>query len=172
MESLDFLRKLGLGRYGVTAGTYASGKDLPAEFLMDDVYGAKKDLISRKDVAHVGGARQKSRGRMVFFRITVALAVLVLLFLMAAGGISLWLFGSLGLWGGNPLSHLPVCLQRTALLWRNNCFGAARPAGILYPGGCNGGNLIPFPQPLKTSHYNGDPGSRCPPILKKTGRDF
>ncbi len=100
MESLDFLRKLGLGRYGVTAGTYASGKDLPAEFLMDDVYGAKKDLISRKDVAHVGGARQKSRGRMVFFRITVALAVLVLLFLMAAGGISLWLFGSLGLWGG------------------------------------------------------------------------
>lgn len=45
---LDLLRKLGIVRWGATAGTYTSGKDRPAELLMDDVYDAKKDLVGGK----------------------------------------------------------------------------------------------------------------------------
>ncbi len=100
MSFLDVLRKLGIVRYGAKAGAWTSGKDMPAEFLMDDVYDAKKDLTTKQDVDRVAEALKKSGGRKVLFWVTVALAVLALLFLTAGGGISLWLVGALGLWAG------------------------------------------------------------------------
>ncbi|MGQ9687452.1 MAG: hypothetical protein ACUVXF_01490 [Desulfobaccales bacterium] len=100
MKLLDILRKLGIVRYGAKAGTYTSAKDRPAEFMMDDVYDAKKDLTTKEDVAHLAEALKKSGGRKVFFWVTVALGVLAVLLLAAAGGLSLWLFFTLGLWGG------------------------------------------------------------------------
>jgi hypothetical protein len=45
MGLLDLLRKLGILRYGATAGTYEDGAERPTELMMDDVYDAKKDLV-------------------------------------------------------------------------------------------------------------------------------
>ncbi len=50
MTMMDWLRKLGILRYGAKTGTYTSGKDRPAEFLMDDVYNAEKDLTTKADL--------------------------------------------------------------------------------------------------------------------------
>jgi hypothetical protein len=45
MRLLDLLRKLGILRFGATAATYTSEADRPTEFMMDDVYNARKDLV-------------------------------------------------------------------------------------------------------------------------------
>ncbi len=45
MSMIDWLRKLGILRFGTKSYTYTSGKDMPAEALMDDVYDTKKDLL-------------------------------------------------------------------------------------------------------------------------------
>lgn len=50
---LDLLRKLGILRYGTKTAKYTSAKDMPAEFLMDDVTNAEKDLFNKQDVAKV-----------------------------------------------------------------------------------------------------------------------
>lgn len=47
MDIIGWLRKLGILRYGTKSYTYTSGKDMPAEALMDDVYDADKDLVSK-----------------------------------------------------------------------------------------------------------------------------
>lgn len=102
MTFLDTLRKLGIFRYGAKAGTYTSGTDRPAEFMLDDVYNADKDLITRKDVAQARQGMEPrvtpTGGRKALFWVTVALAGLAVLFLTAAGGLSLGLLGGLGLW--------------------------------------------------------------------------
>lgn len=53
MKFFDLLRKLGILRWGAKAATYTSGKDRPAEFMMDDVFDARKDLArgGRDDAA-------------------------------------------------------------------------------------------------------------------------
>jgi hypothetical protein len=56
MNLIDILRKLGILRYGFAKGTYTSGKDMPSELLMDDVYDAKKDLVGKEDLQKVGDA--------------------------------------------------------------------------------------------------------------------
>lgn len=55
MKLLDWLAKLGILRFGATAGTYTSAKDRPAEFVMDDVYDAKRDLTTKEDVKKAVG---------------------------------------------------------------------------------------------------------------------
>jgi hypothetical protein len=49
MNVMQWLRKLGIYRSGSCAGTYTSGKDRPIELQMDDVFDAKKDLVTRAD---------------------------------------------------------------------------------------------------------------------------
>jgi len=100
MSFLDVLRKLGIVRYGAKAATYTSGKDMPVEFLLDDVYNAKKDLTTREDVARVADTLKKSGGRKVLFWVTVGLAALGVLLLTIAGGVSFLLLVGLGLWAG------------------------------------------------------------------------
>ncbi len=46
-------RKLGILRYGTKKYRYTSGKDMPAEALLDDVYDADKDLVTLKEVKGV-----------------------------------------------------------------------------------------------------------------------
>ncbi len=58
MGLLDVLRKLGVVRYGVKKGTYRSGRDRPIEFMMDGVYNADKELVTKADIRKV-----VSRGR-------------------------------------------------------------------------------------------------------------
>jgi len=48
MNLLDMLRKLGVLRWGTKGYSYKSGKEIPAESLMDDVYDAQKDLLIGK----------------------------------------------------------------------------------------------------------------------------
>jgi len=45
MRWLDWLRKLGILRFGAKKYHYTSGRDMPAEAFMDDVSDAKKDLL-------------------------------------------------------------------------------------------------------------------------------
>jgi hypothetical protein len=45
MKWLDWLRKLGILRFGTKKYRYTSGRDMPAEALMNDVIDAKKDLL-------------------------------------------------------------------------------------------------------------------------------
>lgn len=49
MSIIDWLRKLGILRFGTKSYTYTSGKDMPTEALMDDVYDPKKDLVSSNE---------------------------------------------------------------------------------------------------------------------------
>jgi hypothetical protein len=46
MGLVELLRKLGILRYGATAGTYENGAERPTELMMDDVYDARKDLVA------------------------------------------------------------------------------------------------------------------------------
>ncbi|HRK23375.1 MAG TPA: hypothetical protein PLQ11_00325 [Beijerinckiaceae bacterium] len=50
MRLLDLLAKLGILRWGWKAGVYRSGRDRPVEFLLDDVYNAKRDLTTKEDL--------------------------------------------------------------------------------------------------------------------------
>ena len=45
MKLMDLLAKLGIWRFGTKAAVYKSGADRPAEFMMDGVYNADRDLV-------------------------------------------------------------------------------------------------------------------------------
>ncbi len=49
-QLLPILRKIGVLRYGTKQYRYTSGKDMPTEALMDDVYDKKKDLTTKDDL--------------------------------------------------------------------------------------------------------------------------
>jgi len=46
MGIVELLRKLGILRFGTKKYKFTSGKDIPAEALLDDVYDEEKDLVS------------------------------------------------------------------------------------------------------------------------------
>ncbi|MCX6993995.1 MAG: zinc-ribbon domain-containing protein [Kiritimatiellaeota bacterium] len=56
MSFIDILRKLGILRFGTKTGTYTSAKDMPAEFLMDGVYNADKELVTKQDIKNAVAA--------------------------------------------------------------------------------------------------------------------
>lgn len=45
MKVIDWLRKLGILRFGGEAAVYRSAKDRPLSFQMDGVFDSKKDVI-------------------------------------------------------------------------------------------------------------------------------
>ena len=53
MDIITLLRKLGILRFGVKKYKYTSGRDMPAEALLDDVYDAEKDLVTKEDFKRV-----------------------------------------------------------------------------------------------------------------------
>ncbi|MBZ0161475.1 MAG: zinc ribbon domain-containing protein [Notoacmeibacter sp.] len=53
MNLRDLLAKLGILRVGTKKAVWHSGKDLPEEFLMDNVMDAKRDLTTRQDLKEV-----------------------------------------------------------------------------------------------------------------------
>ena len=59
MKLLDLLAKLGILRFGAKKATYTSAKDRPAEFMMDGVYNADRDLVTKKDLAGKKGTPKK-----------------------------------------------------------------------------------------------------------------
>lgn len=50
LKILDLLAKLGILRFGTKKAVYHSSKDRPAEFLMNDVFNAERDLTTRQDI--------------------------------------------------------------------------------------------------------------------------
>lgn len=86
LGAVGWMRKLGILRGGVYSGTYTSGRDMPAELLMDNVYNAEKDLIHRSDFQRpakapaaagpAAGARtgRIRAGRVVYFVIMTLIA--------------------------------------------------------------------------------------------------
>ena len=100
MKFLDVLRKLGIVRYGAKTGTYTSMKDRPAEFYMEGVFNAEKDLINQEDVKKATAAVKSLGGRKVLFWTAAALGAFVLLLFAAASGLTVWFFVVVLLWGG------------------------------------------------------------------------
>lgn len=45
MKLIDWLRKLGILRFGAEAGVYRNAKDRPMSLQMDDVFNSEKDVI-------------------------------------------------------------------------------------------------------------------------------
>ncbi len=45
MSLFDWLRKLGILRFGAEASVYHNAKDRPASFQMDGVFDSKRDVI-------------------------------------------------------------------------------------------------------------------------------
>ena len=45
MKLIDWLRKLGILRFGAEAGAYRNAKDRPMSLQMDDVFNSEKDVI-------------------------------------------------------------------------------------------------------------------------------
>ena len=46
-----FLRKVGILRYGSKTYSYTSGRDMPSQALLDDVYDESKDLVGKKNIS-------------------------------------------------------------------------------------------------------------------------
>lgn len=100
MALSDMLRKLGVMRSGARTYTYTSGRDRPAESLMDEVLNAERDLTTKEDVQKAAGLLKAGGVRKVLFWGVGVLAALCLLTLAAGGGITVWLLVDLALWGG------------------------------------------------------------------------
>jgi hypothetical protein len=100
MKIADVLRKLGIWRYGIKTGTYTGMKDRPAEFLMEGVFNADKDLVNREDVRNAAAAVNSLGGRTVLFWVAAALGSFVLLLFAAGSGLTAWFVADLILWGG------------------------------------------------------------------------
>jgi hypothetical protein len=45
MKVIDWLRKLGILRFGAEAGVYRNAKERPLSFQMDGVFDSEKDVI-------------------------------------------------------------------------------------------------------------------------------
>ncbi len=48
MKLIDFLRKLGIFRFGTSSGIYTKTTDRPTEFQMDNIFDARKELTTKK----------------------------------------------------------------------------------------------------------------------------
>lgn len=45
MKLIEWLKKLGILRFGAEATVYRNAKDRPLSFQMDDVFDSKKDVV-------------------------------------------------------------------------------------------------------------------------------
>jgi len=61
MKILDLLAKLGILRFGTKKAVYHSAKDMPAEFLMNDVMNAERDLTTAQDIKDAAGVIKGDR---------------------------------------------------------------------------------------------------------------
>jgi hypothetical protein len=100
MKILDVLRKTGILRYGTKTATYTSMKDRPAEFFMDGVFNAEKDLINQADVKQATAAVKSLEGRKVMFWAVLPLGAFALLLFAAGSGLTAWFGVDVLLWGG------------------------------------------------------------------------
>jgi hypothetical protein len=74
-------------------------KDLPGEFLKNDVYRGDMDLAIKEDRHHIAAPVKSSVGRKIFFWITMVLGNFYLLDMASGSKLPAWFFGDLMLWG-------------------------------------------------------------------------
>ena len=74
-------------------------KDLPAEFLKNDVYRGDMNLATKEDRHHVAAPVKSSVGRKIFFWITMVLGNFCLLDMASGSKLPAWFLGELMLWG-------------------------------------------------------------------------
>jgi hypothetical protein len=131
MKLLDVLRKLGVFRSGSFSGTYKSGKDMPSEMLMDDVYDSKKDLVNKKDIENVKskmtskkGAEgdNKNSGGKIFLIFAILGGLMMLLFLLGTG-FGFWFFVMLLVWGWFLWSIKKWIALGTLVVWKTVLVG-------------------------------------------------
>jgi hypothetical protein len=75
-------------------------KARPAEFFMDGVFNADKDLINQEDVKNATVAVTSLKGRKVMFWAVLPLGAFVLLMFAAGSGLTVWFCVDALLWGG------------------------------------------------------------------------
>lgn len=100
MKILDVLRKLGILRYGTKTATYTSARDMPAEFLMDDVFNAEKDLVNKEDVKKAATAVKSLEGRKIMLWAVLLLGAFALLMFIVSSGLTVWFCVDALLWLG------------------------------------------------------------------------
>ena len=61
MKLIDWLRKLGILRFGAEAGVYRNAKDRPISFQMDGVFNSEKDVIDLDKKAEPGTPADKPK---------------------------------------------------------------------------------------------------------------
>ena len=156
MKIVDVLRKLGILRYGVKTGTYTSMKDRPAEFFMEGVFNAEKDLVNQEDVKNAAAAVKSLEGRKVMFWAVLPLGAFVLLVFAAGSGLTVWFFVDVLLWGGFISGPAAVRLWGPLLL-RNDDHSSGGPGfcltavvgsrGAVKISGAVGSPALPKPPP-------------------------
>lgn len=74
---MNFLRKLGILRYGATKAKYTSMKDMPDELFMPNVYDSKKDLLHKSDLQ---GPHRRTYWFIFICMFFLAIAVTLMIF--------------------------------------------------------------------------------------------
>jgi hypothetical protein len=62
MTWIDWLRRLGILRFGAEAGVYRNAKDRPMSFHMDGVFNSQKDVIDLNRKAELNMPPDKPKG--------------------------------------------------------------------------------------------------------------
>ncbi len=60
MKLIEWLRKLGILRFGGEAGVYWNAKDRPLSFQMDGVFDSEKDVIDLGKTSKTGPVADKA----------------------------------------------------------------------------------------------------------------
>jgi hypothetical protein len=62
MKSIDWLRRLGILRFGVEGGVYRNAKERPISLQMDGVFNSQKDVIDLNRKVEPGTPPGKPNG--------------------------------------------------------------------------------------------------------------
>lgn len=63
MNFITILRKLNILRFGVKKYKYTSGRDMPAQAILDDVYDTEKDLVNKEVKEFTSYVKKKVTGK-------------------------------------------------------------------------------------------------------------
>jgi hypothetical protein len=91
---INFLRKIGVLRFGSFSATYKNAKEMPAE-MVTDTFNAEKETITKEDVKKVNDKLSKKN---VLFIVSVVIFLFFLLFFLTTNLFSLWSIISIVIW--------------------------------------------------------------------------
>lgn len=98
MKIIDFLRKLGIIRFGAVSGKYKNYQDMPDELMFDNVYDKKKDLVDHSVQSKQSMNKTSPDGQVItkisaaLFWLMITLSIITTLFLGLVIGSGVWLY--------------------------------------------------------------------------------